>query len=115
VKKKVQTIKQQKLLVTLGLSFGNLFHLSRRGPTYFESRFLEEFEESLIILVKIAFFCFELPFQIIILARMSISSQLHGSMSHFKKLADFLMLLPICLLASLGTIVAWLCRPWGLF
>jgi hypothetical protein len=43
------------LLVVLDLSFGNLLHLSRRGPTSFELRFLEEFEESLPVLVNTAF------------------------------------------------------------
>jgi hypothetical protein len=38
----------------LALSFSNLLHLSRRGLTSFERRFLEESEESLHVLVKSA-------------------------------------------------------------
>jgi hypothetical protein len=54
---------QQKLLVVLGLTFGNLLHLSCRGPTSFERRFLKEFQESLPVLVMKVFFCFELFLQ----------------------------------------------------
>jgi hypothetical protein len=43
----------------LGLSFGNLPPLSRRGPTSFERRFLEEFEELFLVLAKTAFCSFE--------------------------------------------------------
>jgi hypothetical protein len=55
----VQTVKQYKYLVLLGQSYGNLPHLSRRGPTSFEHRFLEEFEKSFSVFVKTAFSSFE--------------------------------------------------------
>jgi hypothetical protein len=58
-RKNMQTVSQQKLLGALELTFGNLLHLSRRGLTSLEGRFLEEFEESLQVLVKIALVAFE--------------------------------------------------------
>jgi hypothetical protein len=89
----------------LDLSLGNLFHLSRRGPTSFERRFLKEFEESLIFLVKSTFSLFECFLQNNRAAHMIIIPHLHVSMSHVEKLADFLVLLPpIFPLTSLGTI-----------
>jgi hypothetical protein len=53
-------MKQQKLLVVLGLSFGIFLYLLRRGPTSFERRLLKEFEESLIVLVKRSFCSFKI-------------------------------------------------------
>jgi hypothetical protein len=86
-------VKQQKNLVTLGLSFGNLSHLSRRGPTSFVRRFLEEFEESSPVLVKTALSFFDCFLSTNISTRMDVSPHLHISMPHVEKLADFLMLL----------------------
>ena len=98
-------MKQQKILVVLVLSFGNLPHLSRCGPTSFERRFHKEFEESLPVLVKTAFYHFELFLQIIRSAHMNAIPHLHVSMPHVEMLADLLVLLPpIYLLTSLGTI-----------
>jgi hypothetical protein len=100
-------LKQKTRLVVLGMSFGNRPHLSRRGPTSFERRFLKELEESLIFLVKTAFFFFEEFFQIDRTVRMDGTPHLHVSMTHVEKLAYMLvavLLLPICPLASFGTI-----------
>ena len=98
-------MRQQKLLVMLGLSFGNLPHLSCRGPTSFERRFLKEFEESLIFLVKTPIFSYELFLQMNRSGRMDGTPHLHVSMPDVEKLADFLVLLPpIFPLTSLGTI-----------
>jgi hypothetical protein len=101
----MQTEKQQKLLVVLDLSFGNLSRLQNRNPTSFQRRFLEEFEESFHVLSKAAFDSFELFIQRNISARMDGSPHLHVSMPHVEKLADLPMLLPtIFPLTSLGTI-----------
>jgi hypothetical protein len=54
-------VKQQKLLVGIALSFGKSYHSLRRRPTSFDSRFLKEFEESLLAFTKTAFFYLE-PF-----------------------------------------------------
>jgi hypothetical protein len=98
-------MKHQILLVGLGLSFGNLLHLSRRGPTSFERRFLKDFEESLHVLGKTSFVTFEVFLHINKCARMCIRPHLHVSMPDVEKLADLLVLrLPIFLLTSLGTI-----------
>jgi hypothetical protein len=91
----------------LGLSFGNLFHLSRRGPTSFERRFLKEFEESsrILVTIKTALSCFEQLLPQNRSACMGLIPHLHVSMPHVEKLADFLVLLPpIYRLTSLGTI-----------
>jgi hypothetical protein len=98
-------VKQQPLLGVLVLTFGNLLHLSRRGLTSFECRFLKEFEESLLVPGKTAFSSFEAFLQSNKSVSMEVSPHLHGSIPHVEKLADFLVLrLPIFLLTSLGTI-----------
>jgi hypothetical protein len=103
--KKAQTEKQQTLPVTLGHSFGNLLHLERRGTTSFECRFLEEFEESLIVLVKTAFFFFELFRQSNKCVHMFDSPYLHVSMPFVDELTELpALLLPIFPLTSLGTV-----------
>jgi hypothetical protein len=86
----------------LGLSFGNLLHLSRRGLTSFERRFLEESEESLPILSKAALSTFEFLLQLSNAVRMIVSPHLHASMPHVEKFADLLvmLLLPIFPLTS---------------
>jgi hypothetical protein len=85
--------------------FGNLLHLSRRGPTSFECRFLEEFEESLPILAKTVFCSFECFLHINRSLLMVASPHLHVSMPHVEKLADLLvMLLPGSLLSD---------KPWN--
>jgi hypothetical protein len=77
----------------------------RRGSTSCGRRFLKEFEESLIVLVKTAFLSFEEFLKFNRSAHMASTPHLHVSMPHVEKLADLLVLLsPICLLASLGTI-----------
>ena len=103
--KRVQTVKEQKLLVVLVISFSNLPHLSRRGQTSFERRSIEELEELFQVLVKTAFISFALFLRINMSAAMDTSPHLHVSMPHVEKLADFLvLLLPILPLTSLGTI-----------
>jgi hypothetical protein len=61
----------------------------RRGPTSFERRFSEEFEGSLIVLMKTFFSSFEVFLQITLSTRMALRPDLHVSMPHVKKLADF--------------------------
>jgi hypothetical protein len=98
-------VKQQPLLVVLVSTFGNLLHLSRRGLTSFERRFLEEFEESFHVFGKTAFSSFELLLHCNKLTRVYVIPQLHVSMPHVEKLADLPVLLPpIYLLTSMGTI-----------
>jgi hypothetical protein len=87
-------VKQQKLLVVLVVTLDNLYHLLRCGLTSFEYRFLKEFEESLRVLVKNAFFSFELFLQSKRSTRMEVIAHLHVSMPHVEKLAHFLVLLP---------------------
>jgi hypothetical protein len=73
--------------------------------TSFERRFLKEFVEKFYVLVKTALYAFESIFKSNGFARMEDTSHLHASMPHVEMLANFLvLLLPICLLASLGTI-----------
>jgi hypothetical protein len=103
--KKEQAVKQKKLLVVLFPLAGKFLHLSRRGPTSFERRFLKEFEELLPVLAKNEFVSFEVFLHLHKSARMVVSPHLHVSIPHVEKLADFLMLLlPIFPLTSLGTI-----------
>jgi hypothetical protein len=81
-----------------------IFHLSRRGLASFERRFLKEFEKSLIVLVKNAFFSFGLVPQTHGSTCMDVTLQLHIPMPNVEMLADFLVLLPpIYFLTSLGT------------
>jgi hypothetical protein len=100
-------VKQQKLLVVLGLPFVNLPHLSRRGPTSFKRRFLEDFEESLPVLVKTMIFYLK-PFlgRSSLSARMGVIPHLPISVPHVEKLADLpvLLLLPLFSLTSPRTI-----------
>jgi hypothetical protein len=65
---------QNMPLVVLGLSFGNLRHLERRGLASFECRFLEELKEYFPFLVKTAFISFEMFLHEINFARMVIST-----------------------------------------
>jgi hypothetical protein len=96
-KEQAYTVKEQKLLVVLDLTFGNLPHLSRRGPTFFKRRFLEDFEESLPVLVKTMFFYLEPFLRRSLSARMGVTPHLPISVPHVEKLADLpvLLLLPI--------------------
>jgi hypothetical protein len=104
VNKKASAVKEQKFLVLLGLSFGNLLHFSRSGLASFEGRFSEEFEELLHVLVKTALVSFELFLHMTWSIRMDFTPHLHVAMPHVEKLADFPVLLPIFHLTSLGTI-----------
>jgi hypothetical protein len=104
VNKEVKTMKQHKLLVRLGLTFGNLLHLSRRGPTSVFRQILKEFEESLHVLVNNAFISFENFLRLSRSVRMHDIPHLHVSMPHVEKLADFLVMLPIFPLTRLATI-----------
>jgi hypothetical protein len=98
-------VKQQKYLLVLGQTSGNISHLLRRGLTSFERRFLKEFEESLAALVKTASFSSRNFLEINLSARMGISPYLPASMPHIEKLADLsVLLLPIFPLTSPGTI-----------
>jgi hypothetical protein len=98
-------VKQQKSLVVFDLTFGNLLHLSCRGPTPFECRFLKEFEESLVAHAKISFSFLECLLQDSLQPRMVVSPDLPVSMPHVEMLAEFLVLgFPIFSLTSLGTI-----------
>jgi hypothetical protein len=98
-------VVQYILLVFLVQTFGNLPHLSRCGPTSFERRFSKEFEESLHVLVKSAFYKFECLFRIIHSAHMNVCPNLHISMPHVEKLADSpVLLLPIFPLTNPGTV-----------
>jgi hypothetical protein len=66
---------------------------------------IEEFEESLLVLVKTEFHTFESLIHLNMSGRMVVSPHLHVSMPHVEKLADLLVLLfPIFPLTSLGTI-----------
>jgi hypothetical protein len=87
-------LKQQQLLVIIGLSFGNLPYLQRRGPSSFERRLLKEFEEYFHVLVTAAFDSFELFLQRHRSAYMGWSSHLHVSMPHVEELADLLCCFP---------------------
>jgi hypothetical protein len=101
----VQTVKQNTLLIVLGPTFGDLPHLTCRGLTFFERRFLKELEESLVVRSKTAFYFFECFLHLNRSARMFLSPQLPVSMSHVEELADFLVLfLPIFPLTSPGTV-----------
>jgi hypothetical protein len=89
----------------LGLTFGNIFHLLRRGPTSFERRFLKEFEELLAVFAQISIVSFEVLIQTIDSPCVNDVPHLHVSMPHVEKLADFLVpRLPIYPLTSSGTI-----------
>jgi hypothetical protein len=81
-------VKQKILLVSFGQSFGNLIHLSRRGQTSFERRFLEEFEESLPDFFKKAFSIFKVFFQFSRSTRTFRIPYLHISVPHVEKLAE---------------------------
>jgi hypothetical protein len=93
-----QNLKQQIQLVVLGLTFGNFPHLSRRGLTSFERRFLKEFKESFHVLGKNEFFSFAffLVFNSLDLSWSSVRTCvcLHAP-PHVEKLADVLFFFPI--------------------
>jgi hypothetical protein len=98
VDERAHTVKQQTLLVLLGLSFSNLPHRYRRDPTSAFRRILKEFEESLHVLVKTEFSSFESFLRSIKFSLVVGAPQLHGSMPRVEKLADVLvLLLPIFL------------------
>jgi hypothetical protein len=81
-------VKQQKLLVGIALSFGKSYHSLRRRPTSFDSRFLKEFEESLLAFTKTAFFYLEPFLRTSLSARMCVIPHLPICVPHVEKLPD---------------------------
>jgi hypothetical protein len=98
-------VKQERFLGALGLSSSNLLHLSRRSLTSIERRFSEEFEESLIILVKPAFITLKTFLVLFISLDMIATLHLHSPVSHVEKQTDLLVLFPIFLLTRLGAVL----------